>query len=1062
MSRRKNDFVEGCVGQLWPLFIIFAPIIYLLNFLLENIGIVLIVVLIVGAIIAIVAAANSAAKKRAAVEAERQRNLNIVNASEKKPTLISVPYGSSFSNKEESVVNQQFREYIQKNNSVIEAKAHLDYLTEKETALIALGRTEEAEQLRPQINQSRTTLSQAQSQRKVLESKANYIFHRDPEIKNAFSSFAGKLACAKIDVIGDFLQSPMFKSVSLGGGAALIFTPAYVMHYTPRGSFVKLYPYGSVSISTYISTEIVNGAKQPSDEIEHIGYLYETKDGRRDMRYSYENNPSYTFVYRGSATIRCGQFSYEQKFSNKSLTTAFEKSVKDYLSLMNGKYRQAAECVLSNDTEFMESESVSVFMMRKANAEKLRIAAEKAEAEKREQERREREAVAEAKRKEQQRIEEARQREEKRKQDLQKNLTIVDGVLTNWYGSEKHLVLPAEIIKEVGTAFRWKPSLESVEIPEGVTSIHANAFHGSSKIKRVVIPSTVREIGSEAFTGCTALTDIKLPTGIKVIPAQLFANCAALETIVIPASVQKIGVGAFKGCHALKRLLLPEGITCIEDNAFDGCSALKELVIPNSVKKLGRDVFTGCTSLERITLGSGITKIPDGCFYNHQKLSEIEVPFNLCEIGSRAFKNCQKLKSLRFTENSSNIAAKGFAFEQLVSNAGFSTQNSKTSKVVKIGESAFENCFMFDGMELSQELTTIGDYAFANCRSIVSVELPKSLISFGKGVFSGCVSLTSVTGADYVDWHKKHAFTGAPWLATQADDGFIVYESYLEAYVGDSDVVHIPANIHTIGMCAFDGNASISRIVIPNGVQAIDELAFANCKALSTVQIPDSVTRIEDNAFANSYGVVIQCTRGSAASAFRIRNKIAGEYVAKAQPASRTERVRPTQRNKVASGLSDLSDEELRMIMQMRREKLAQQKTEQTKPAAPVNTEYTLTEFTAGTVTLSLLGNLKKITNNIFNVKYIQSTPADVNKTTEYESFVIDSHGQIISNIISIVADKHGDDLSHKVTYSLASNVQFQKEDSYFVVLRYKGADTSVVMKHPCQIVIEFASDFDF
>ena len=87
MSRRKNDFVEGCVGQLWPLFIIFAPIIYLLNFLLENIGIVLIVVLIVGAIIAIVAAANSAAKKRAAVEAERQRNLNIVNASEKKANI---------------------------------------------------------------------------------------------------------------------------------------------------------------------------------------------------------------------------------------------------------------------------------------------------------------------------------------------------------------------------------------------------------------------------------------------------------------------------------------------------------------------------------------------------------------------------------------------------------------------------------------------------------------------------------------------------------------------------------------------------------------------------------------------------------------------------------------------------------------------------------------------------------------------------------------------------------------------------------------------------------------
>ena len=1063
MSRRKNDFVEGCVGQLWPLFIIFAPIIYLLNFLLENIGIVLIVALIVGAIIAIVVAANSAAKKRAAAEAERQRNLNIVNATEKKPTLISIPYGNSFSNKEESVVNQQFREYIQKNNAVIEAKAHLDYLTEKETALKALDRTEEAELLRPQINQARTALSQAQSQRKVLESKTNHILHRDSEIKNAFSAFAGRLACAKIDVIGDFLQSPMFKSVPLNGGTALIFTPGYVMHYNPRGNLIKLYPYSNVSISTYISSEIVNGAKQPSDEIEHIGYRYETKDGRRDMRYSYENNPSYTFVYRGSATIRCGQFTYEQKFSNKSLTVAFEKSLKDYLALMTGKYREAAECVLSNDTDFIGAESVSVYMMRKASAEKLRIAAEKAEAEKREQERREREAAAEAKRKEQQRIEEERQREEKRKLDLQKNLTIVDGVLTNWYGSEKHLVLPAEIIQEIGTAFRWKPSLESVEIPEGITSIHANAFHGSSKIKRIVIPATVREIGSEAFTGCTSLTDVKLPAGLKAIPAQLFANCAALETIVIPASVQKIGAGAFKGCHALKRLLLPEGIISIEDGAFDGCSVLKEIIIPSSVKKLGRDVFAGCTSLERITLGGGITKIPDGCFNNHQKLTEVEVSFNLCEIGARAFKNCQKLKALRFVENSSNTAAKGFAFEKLVSNAGRITQNSKTSKVVKIGESAFENCFVLSGMELPQGLTTIGDYAFANCRSITSIKLPDSLISFGKGVFSGCVSLSTVTGAECVDWHKKHTFTGAPWLATQTDDGFIVYESYLEAYVGQSDIVQIPANVHTIGMCAFDGNTSISRVVIPDGVQVIEELAFANCKALNTVHIADSVTRIEDNAFANSYGVVIQCTRGSAASTFRIRNKIAGEYIAKTQPPVSTEKARPAERKKVANGLSDLSDEELRMIMQMRREKLAQQKAERTKPETPVKTEYTLIEYSAEKVSLSLLGDFKKITNNIFNVKYVQGEAADANKKpTEYETFVIDSNGKIISNIIGIITDKRGVDLEHRVTYSLASNVQFKKEDIYFIILRYKGAATNVVMKHPCQIVIEFASDFDF
>lgn len=1063
MSRRKNDFVDGCVGQLWPLFIIFAPVIYLLNFVLENVGIVLIAALILGAIIAIVVAITSAVKNQKAAEAERQRNLSIVNAPEVKPALISIPSGSSFSNKEESAVNQQFREYIRNRNAIIEGQAHLDYLTKKEAALIALGRTEEAGQLRLQIGQAKTALSNVQNQRKVLESKANHMLYRDPEIKAAFSSFAGKLASSKINLIGDFLQSPMLKPVSLGNGCALVFTPGYVMHYSAQSKMIKLYQYGSISVSTYISTEIANGNRQPNDEIEHIGYRYETKDGRRDMRYSYENNPSYTFVYRGRATICCGQYTYEQKFSNKSLTKAFEKSLKDYKTLMTGKYCNVSDHVLSNDEEYLKAESVSVFMARKAAAEKLRLAAEKAEAEKREQERLKRVAAAEAKRREQQRIEEAKVCEERKKQDLLRNLTIVDGVLTNWYGSEKHLVLPSGMIKEIGTAFRWKSSLETVELPEGITAIRSNAFHGSSAIKRIVIPASVCSIDSEAFAGCSSLTDVNLPVGMKTIPARLFADCTSLETLVIPAGVQWICAEAFKGCRALKKLHLPEGITGIDDGAFDGCSALKEIVIPNSVTKLGKDVFFGCSALERITLGQGITRIPNGCFNNHQKLTDVIVSARLCEIGTRAFKNCRKLKELRFAANNASTAAKGFAFEQLVSGVSSTATNGVSGMITEIGESAFENCFALTGLDLLEGLTSIGDYAFANCRAMTSVAIPASIRTFGKGVFSGCVSLTSVSGSEHIDWHRKNTFTGVPWLSTQADNGFIVHEDYLESYIGKDYTVMIPEQIRTIGMCAFDGNENVSSVVVPDGVETIEELAFANCKKLSMIQIADSVTKIADNAFSNSNNVVIRCARGSAASAYRIRNKIAGEYIAKAKPVASAQKTPPKQRNKPTSGLSDLSEDELRMVMQMRREKLAQKEAEQVQPVPAKTVEFVVTQFDAGKVSLALQDDLRKITNNIFNIKYVQKEPADdKHEAVVYETFVADSCGQIISNIANITANKNGSDLVHKVTYSLSSTEKFRKDENYFVILRYKGADTNVVMKVPCRIVIAFASDFDF
>lgn len=1060
MSRRKDDFVDGCLAHSWPLLIIFAPVIYVLNFILENIGVVLIIAVIVGIIALIVSAASSATKKREAEEAERQRNLSIVNAPEMKPMLVSIPYTGTFSNKEERSINQQLREYLQKNNAVIEAKAHLEYLSKKETALIALGRTEEVDQLRPQISQARTLLTTSQNQRRVLESKANHMLYRDPEIRAAFTSFAGKIAGSKIELIGDFLQSPMLKSVPLDSESALIFTPGYVMHYMARNNFIKLYQYNDVSVSTYISTEIVSGSRQPSDEIEHIGYLYETKDGRRDMRYSYENNPSYTFVYRGSATIRCGQSTYEQKFSNKSLTNAFEKSLKDYVALMTGKYKGISDQVLSNDAEFLNADSVSVFILRRDRAEKLRAAAEKAETEKRERERLERETAAETKRKEQRRAEEAKLLEERKKQDLLRNLTIVDGVLTSWYGTEKHLVLPIGMVREIGTAFRWKPSLETVELPEGITAIQANAFHGSSAIKHISIPSTVCTIDREAFTGCSSLTDAKLPVGLKTIAPQLFANCTALEELVVPPGVQRISAGAFKGCRALKRLLLSEGITSIDDGAFEGCCALKEIVIPDSVIKLGKDIFSGCTALERIVLGQGITRVPDGCFNNLQKLSNVEVSTNIREIGSRAFKNCQKLKQLRFT---ANHPMKGFAFEQLVSGMGDPTASLVSIGITKIGESAFENCFAFVGLDLAEGLTTIGNYAFANCRSITSIEIPRSVKSFGRGVFSGCVSLTSVKGTDHIEWHRKNTFTGVPWLAAQAVDGFVLHNDYLEAYIGAKTSVEIPKGIHTVGICAFNGNESVNNIVVPAGVEVIEEMAFANCKNLSTIQIADSVERIEDNAFTNSRNVVIRCSRGSNASAFRIRNKIAGEYIAKTKPAINKEKAQSKQRTSVASSLSDLTEDELRMVMQMRREKLARKAEEQKQPEPLKTTEFSVTAYDPEKVSLVLLDDLRKITNNIFNLKFIQREPADANRVAAaYESFVADARGQIISNIASIAADKKGNELVHKVTYSLSSTAKFQKDENYFVILRYMGSDTNVVMKAPCKIVIEFASDFDF
>lgn len=1064
MSRKRSSGSDsGCLVALFPLIIVLGIIGTVLKFIAENIGIILIVLAVVGAIIGIVVAINNATKKKEAEEAEKQRNLAIVNAPESKPSLTIIPTSSSFANKEEESVNLAFREFLRHNNDVVLANGHLAFLTNKANALRALGRNEEALQLDSEITQAKTARSSVQSKKSgTFESKFNAMFYRATEVRNAYSSFINKLPNERLPLIGDFFQSPSIKVVKTGTNTALIFTPCYLLSYNGPSQNLRLIQYKDASVSTWITTEIQNGTRLPNDEIEHIGYRYETKDGYRDMRYSYSNNPSYTFVYRGEATIRCGSITYEQKFTNKSLTEDFEKQFKNYLGIVNGKYKNIIALLLEHNAELEMSGSLDEFIAQQAAAEKLRVAAEKAEAEKKEKERQEREAALAAKRKKEQEERDAAEREKQRKAEFLRNLTIVDGTLTNWYGNERNFVLPEGLASVIGTAFRWKNNLETVSIANGVKTIQANAFYGSSALKKVELPASVSSIGKEAFFGCSALTDIVLPKAINTITVQMFGKCTSLKTLTIPVGVKKIECGAFSGCSSLAEIVVPEGVTTIEDDAFENCVKLKKVVLPDSITKFGKNVFSGCISLEHVTLGNGIKKIPEACFNNHQKLIDVAVASDIVEIGDRAFRNCQKLSSITFIEKDKSSMAKGMDFERMISGSAKPNDRFALDSLERIGKSAFENCFAFKGIELKDGLRTIAEYAFANCRSIKKANLPKTIQTFGAGAFTGCTSLVEVIGAENVKWQKKNCFTGSPWLASQATDGFVIFDDYLEAYTGTDTSVEIPQNVKTIGRSAFDGNAYVTSIQISNGVATIEELAFANCKKLRTVFIPDSVSHIEDNVFSGNTDFLIQCSRGSAASAFRIRNKLPGEYVAKTKPESKDKTATKRTRSSMGDGLSGLSEEELRVIMEMRREKIAQKKAEENKPVVPERIEYSFVQFDSERVSLILASEGRKITNNIFNLKFEQNERADEKAPAEYETFVVDAFGQIISDIKTINANKDSSDLTHKVTYSLSAQEKFDKAADYFVILRYKNAGLNILSKAKYQISIDFASDFDF
>lgn len=95
--------------------------------------------------------------------------------------------------------------------------------------------------------------------------------------------------------------------------------------------------------------------------------------------------------------------------------------------------------------------------------------------------------------------------------------------------------------------FSYCNSLESIDIPNNITSIDANAFLNCLNLKNVDIVDGITSIGPVAFYGCSNLLDICIYKGVKNIGASAFENCSSLTSITIPDGVNKFGVDVFSG-----------------------------------------------------------------------------------------------------------------------------------------------------------------------------------------------------------------------------------------------------------------------------------------------------------------------------------------------------------------------------------------------------------------------------------------------------------------------------------------------------------------------------------
>ena len=157
-------------------------------------------------------------------------------------------------------------------------------------------------------------------------------------------------------------------------------------------------------------------------------------------------------------------------------------------------------------------------------------------------------------------------------------------------------------------AFYECSALTSVEIPNSVTTIDADAFHKCSSLVSVEIPNSVTTIGDCAFCNCYSLVSVEIPNSVTTIGLEAF-YCSSLVSVEIPNSVTWIEVGTFYGCSALTSVEIPNSVTKIGSEAFYGCSSLVSVEIPNSVTTIGDSAFKDCSSLTSVEIPNSVTGI---------------------------------------------------------------------------------------------------------------------------------------------------------------------------------------------------------------------------------------------------------------------------------------------------------------------------------------------------------------------------------------------------------------------------------------------------------------------
>ena len=174
----------------------------------------------------------------------------------------------------------------------------------------------------------------------------------------------------------------------------------------------------------------------------------------------------------------------------------------------------------------------------------------------------------------------------------------------------KNMIFPegTEIIggDNVNSMYRGINEIESVVMPDSVTSIVIAVFYGCKGLKNVTFGKNLTSVGQTAFRDCTAIETVDLiNTSLTTLNTWAFRGCTSLTTVALPNTLTYDN-GSFKHCNNLKNVTLQDGFLCTID--FSASTKYSVETIVNMFNALGvvpegetRTLTLGATNLAKLT-----------------------------------------------------------------------------------------------------------------------------------------------------------------------------------------------------------------------------------------------------------------------------------------------------------------------------------------------------------------------------------------------------------------------------------------------------------------------------